>query len=63
VQQVAIACNGDGQQDGLFFASEKLAVRVTGFWDALLSLQAGGALDLGEEGEATPMEVICYAIE
>jgi hypothetical protein len=38
-------------------------VRVTGFWDALLSLQAGGALDLGEEGEATPMEVICYAIE
>ena len=43
------------------FAGADRMIRVTGFLDALGTLQ-GGRADDGEGEELEPMEVICYAI-
>jgi hypothetical protein len=58
LRQVAAACDGDGANDILFFAQNGDAVRVTGFFDAVIALQGGGAAETEEE--AAPMEVIYY---
>jgi hypothetical protein len=63
-RQVAVACEGDGELDGLFFASDDRVVRVTGFRSALIGLQTNGAVSLeGEDAEPAPMEVVYYAVE
>jgi hypothetical protein len=60
VEQVRVNCPGDPAQDRLIFAGDDLAFQVTGFWDAVLSAAAAGG---GEsDGEAAPMEVVCYAV-
>jgi hypothetical protein len=64
-EQVAVACEGDGVEDGLIFAGGDRVYLVTGLTEALIMLQSGGASGGGEEseeGEAAPMEVICYRI-
>lgn len=60
VRQVSALCPGDGVEDMMLWR-EDIAVQVTGFMDAVRSLQGGGAG--GEEDEeAAPMEVICYRV-
>ena len=58
IKQVSARCEGDGQEDSLFWAPDGSAVLVTGFADALMSLQNQGG-DSDDE-EAEPMEVIYY---
>ncbi len=59
IKQVAASCEGDGENDNLFWSPDGSAVLVTGFAEALRSLQSAGAAsgDDGEE-ESEPMEVI-----
>ena len=60
-QRVEVRCDGDPQQDMLFFAGRDLAFMITGFWDAALSQFGGSGGD--DEEEAEPMGVICYRIK
>jgi hypothetical protein len=64
IEQVAIACPGDGVEDGLIFMGSDRVIQVIGFTEALLTLQRqGGAATESEEGEEpAPMEVICYRV-
>ncbi len=63
IKQVAVPCDGDGVRDGLIFCGDDRIIQVTGFLDALVSLQGGGAAESDDEEEPEPMEVICYAIK
>ena len=59
LKQVAIRCEGDGEDDALFFTPAGGAILVTGFTPAVRSLQRGGAGGADEdEEEAEPMEVV-----
>lgn len=62
VKRVAVACEGDGEQDYLFFTGRDRVVLVTGFIDALRAVLGGGSTGEEDEEEPAPMEVICYAI-
>jgi hypothetical protein len=59
LKQVAAVCAGDGDDDYLIWTPRGDAVQVTGFTDAVRSLQGGGAAD-DEDAEAAPMEVVYY---
>lgn len=61
IKQVKVAAQGDGAEDGIIFAGPDRVVIITGFLDAVLALQGGGASG-EEEEEPAPMEIICYAI-
>jgi len=61
-KQVQVVCEGDPQEDILFFAGNDLAFMVKGFWDAALS-RFGGAGAADEEEEAEPMSVICFRVK
>jgi hypothetical protein len=60
IKQVQARCDGNGLEDAIFFTSNGTAVVVTGFTEAVRSLQSGGAAAAPEEDEeeAAPMEVI-----
>ena len=60
-KQVQVLCEGDGEDDGFIFAGPDRVVVVTGFMDAVLAIQGGGAQD--DEEEPEPMSIICYAID
>jgi hypothetical protein len=60
-KQVEVVCEGNPQEDILFFASDDLAFMITGFWDAALSRFGGAGSD--EDEEAEPMSVICYRVK
>ena len=60
-RQVEVVCEGNPQDDILFFAGDDLAFMVTGFWDAALS-RFGGAGNTDDEEEPEPMSVICYRV-
>ena len=60
-RQVQVACEGDAQRDNLFFVGEDRVLLVTGFIDGVKSVLGGGA-PVEDDGEARPMEVICYSI-
>jgi hypothetical protein len=65
VQQVAFACEGDGQKDALFFPGNGLAVLVREHTEAMFAFLGRGAENPEEQdddAEARPMEVICYKI-
>lgn len=57
IKQVSAKCAGDGMKDTLIWTPDGNAVLVTGFLDAALSLQSGGA-STGSDDEAAPMEVV-----
>ncbi len=62
VKQVAVACEGTGAADNLFFISDDRAVLVT---DALAALGAqfgSGAAADSDADEATPQEIIGYRV-
>ncbi|MBP7669026.1 MAG: hypothetical protein KA123_00390 [Candidatus Eisenbacteria bacterium] len=61
IKQVAVACDGDGLEDGLFFAGDDRMLLVRGMADAGVALQ-GGAMESAEGEEAAPMEVVLYRI-
>ncbi len=64
-QTVAIACEGMGIRDRIFFAGEDKIVLVKQYADAVQSFrgQSGnGEADETEELDAQPLEVICYRI-
>jgi hypothetical protein len=56
IKQVSAKCPGDGKKDSLIWTPDGNAVLVTGFLDAAMSLQGGGAA--AEDDEAAPMEVV-----
>jgi len=59
LKQVAVKCEGNGEEDALFFSPGGDAILVTGFTSAVRSLQRGGAGGADEdEEEAEPMEVV-----
>ncbi len=60
--QVEVICEGNPQEDMLFFAGDDLAFKVGGFWDAALS-QFGGAASTEDDEEAEPMSVTCYRVK
>ncbi len=62
VKQVAVACPGDGVNDGLIRIDRERMLLITGFLPALFGLQSGGAAASGDE-EPAPMEVVCYRIK
>ncbi len=62
---VAIACEGVGVRDRIFFASDNIIVLVKQYADALKSYWGQGGneeVDETEELEGQPLEVICYRI-
>lgn len=59
-KQVAVACPGDGENDGLFFVGSDRLVLVTGLVQAAIAMQGG--LGAAADEEAAPMEVVCYRI-
>ncbi len=62
IKQVAARCPGDGTEDVVLWRGD-YAVQVTGFYEAVRSLQGGGGAGAeDDEGEAEPMEVICYKV-
>jgi hypothetical protein len=64
-RQVAMACDANGLQDAMFFPGGDLVVVIKEHEQALWAFQARGADDPGAEtgeGEANPLEVICYRI-
>jgi hypothetical protein len=64
-RQVAIACEGDGQKDALFFPGGGLVVLVREHADAVFAFRGRGADNPEAEEEDTdvrPLEVICYRI-
>jgi hypothetical protein len=63
MKKVDIRCPGDPLNDGLIFAGDNRIIKVTGFVDAFIALQGGGAVEGEDEEEAEPMEVICYSIK
>lgn len=61
-KQVEVVCEGNPQDDMLFFAGDDLAFKVGGFWDAALS-RFGGANSAEDDEEAEPMSVTCYRVK
>ena len=61
-RQLEITCPGDGSRDMIFFVGDDLAIVVAGYQDALDALQGVESGDDSDEGEATPVEIIAYAI-
>jgi len=62
VKQVAVACPGDGQKDGLIRIGRDRMLLITGLVPAVMSMQGGGAAASGDE-EPAPMEVVCYRVK
>ena len=64
IKQVAARFAGDGLEDAIFFTGTGHAVVVTGYTEAVRSLQLGGAGGGGgdEDEEAAPMEVVYLKI-
>ncbi len=63
--QVAVACEGRGGRDALFFPGNGLAVLVKEHADARFAFLGRGADNSSEEdleGEASPLEIICYRL-
>jgi hypothetical protein len=61
VRQVTLRGQGNPEEDGYFFVGDRLYV-VTGWLDAILAQQGGGA-ESDKSADAAPMELICYRIE
>ena len=64
-RQVAIACEGDGQKDALFFPGGGLVVLVREHADAVFAFRGRGADNPEveeDDADVRPLEVICYRI-
>jgi len=61
LQEVSIAVDADGFQDGLFFVGDKRLLVVKGLAEAALAMQ-NISVPGSDEEEPEPMEVICYRV-
>lgn len=62
-KQVSLACEGDGQEDGLFFLAGNRVVLSRGMFSSWLGMYGGSNSDAKDDGDEPPeMEVICYRI-
>lgn len=62
IKQVAIACDGDGENDALFFLGDDRVLRVTGVREPALIIPRGVGRGPTFGREAAPAEVVCYRI-
>jgi hypothetical protein len=63
VRQVAVACPGDPQADGLFLIGENHAVLIRAMMDAAVAMVGIGGDDEDEaENEAAPLEIVYYRL-
>jgi hypothetical protein len=62
IRRMAIACEGDGLEDRLFFVADDRAVLVRGLRDARDALRGVAGEEVADE-EAPPLTVICYALD
>jgi hypothetical protein len=60
VEQVRVACPGDGHEDALFFAGADRMILITGFMDSVRAMFGGVETDAAKEPE--PMQVVCYQV-
>lgn len=60
-EQVAVACEGDGDVDKLFFLGDR-AVLVKGYLEAIAAMFGRGTPVTGDGEEAEPMEIVCFAL-
>jgi hypothetical protein len=58
VRQVHAKVPGQPGTDRLLLTDHGYAVKITGFWDAVLSAMGAG----GQNEEAEPMEIVCYRV-
>jgi hypothetical protein len=61
-RQVALVCEGNPEDDGLFWVRDDMVVLIKGSVPALYASMAGGAMATEEEAESTEMEVVCYRV-
>ena len=63
IQAVAVACEGHGQEDRLFWLGADQAVLIRGLSEAQRAMR-GVTTESDEESaeELAPLEVICYAV-
>jgi hypothetical protein len=61
-KQIAVACEGNPEIDGLFLLGQDRMIRVTGFVDAMRTVYGGGRGGFSGEGDPDPIQVICYRI-
>jgi hypothetical protein len=59
-RQVAVVCPGDPQRDSFRFLEDGRLVVMRGAIDARQSMWGGGE---GDQEEAVPLEVVCYALD
>ncbi|MBU0742680.1 hypothetical protein KJ554_10055 [bacterium] len=57
---MALACEGDPERDGLVFLDDGRILLIKGYAEAEAARSDLGNIPLGEEGEAAPMEIVCY---
>jgi len=63
IETVSAACAGDGTEDILIWTNNGAAVQVTGFTEAMRTLQnRGGSAGEDDDEEAAPMEVVYFKI-
>jgi hypothetical protein len=64
VRQVAVACPGSPREDGFFMLEDgKRAVVIHGLVDARATLAgSSGREESEDEGDAAPLEIICYRV-
>jgi len=61
IRQVAVGCEGDGIEDGLFFAGRDHMLLVKGLADAAATMQ-GASPEAAEGEEPLPMEIVYYRV-
>lgn len=59
LEQVAIACPGDPEMDGLEFLGDDRVLWIKGYALAAAGRTDLGSVPLGEDGEPQPQEIIC----
>jgi hypothetical protein len=62
VKQVAVRCEGDGQDDALFFFDNGNIMLVKGYLDSLAAQYGQGTALSGDGEEHVVPEVVCYRI-
>lgn len=59
-RQVQVACEGDGDEDGVFLLGSDRVLVIKGYVDAMATM-FGGAVG-SDDDEAEPMSLVCYRI-
>ena len=61
-RQVQVMCpEGDASEDGIFLLGDDRVLLIKGYVDATAAALGGGGIE--DDGEAEPMELVCYGIK